>query len=145
MGALDMTAAVNTLSVPEQGCTGPTILLIEDYSDTREMIAMLLRRKGYNVVEAEDGLEGVLKAAWENPDLILMDLALPEMDGVEATRRIHSTPQLSDIPIVVLSAYLNEDVERAALAAGCVEMFPKPFDAESFLECIEVTLARRSL
>jgi CheY-like chemotaxis protein len=138
-----MTAAVNALSLPEKGCSGSTILLIEDYADTREMIAMLLRRKGYNVVEAEDGVEGVLKAAWENPDLILMDLALPEMDGVEATRRIHSTPRLSAIPIVVLSAYLNEAVERDVLAAGCVEMFPKPFDAESFLECIEVTLAKR--
>jgi CheY-like chemotaxis protein len=138
-----MTAAANTLSLPGKGCPGPTILLIEDYADTRQMISMLLRRKGYNVVEAEDGVEGVLKAAWENPDLILMDLALPEMDGVEATRRIHSTPRLSDIPIVVLSAYLNEAVERDVLAAGCVEMFPKPFDAESFLECIEVTLAKR--
>ena len=138
-----MTPAVNTLRAEEQVCPGPTILIIEDYADTREMISILLRRKGYNVVEAEDGVEGLLKAAWQNPDLILMDLALPEMDGVEATRRIHSTPKLADIPIIVLSAYLNEAVERDVLAAGCVEMFPKPFDAESFLECIEVTLAKR--
>jgi two-component system cell cycle response regulator DivK len=138
-----MTAAVNALRPPEKVSTGPTILVIEDYADTREMISMLLRRKGYNVVEAEDGIDGLLKAAWQNPDLILMDLALPEMDGVEATRRIHSMPKLSDIPIIVMSAYLNEAVERDVLAAGCVELFPKPFDAESFLECIEVTLARR--
>jgi CheY-like chemotaxis protein len=138
-----MTPAVDTLRAGEQVPLGPTILLIEDYADTREMISILLRRKGYNVVEAEDGIEGLLKAAWQNPDLILMDLALPEMDGVEATRRIHSTPKLADIPIIVLSAYLNEAVERDVLAAGCVEMFPKPFDAGSFLECIEVTLARQ--
>jgi CheY-like chemotaxis protein len=138
-----MRPAVNTISPAESVCPGPTILVIEDYADTREMISMLLRRKGYNVVEAEDGLEGLLKASWGNPDLILMDLALPEMDGVEATRRIHSTPKLANIPIIVLSAYLNEAVERDAMAAGCVEMFPKPFDAESFLECIEFTLAKR--
>jgi len=138
-----MTPAVNTIRPAEKICPGPTILLIEDYADTREMISMLLRRKGYNVVEAEDGIEGVLKAAWGNPDLILMDLALPEMDGVEATRRIHSNPKLANIPIIVLSAYLNEAVERDVLAAGCVEMFPKPFDAGSFLDCIEFTLANR--
>ena len=139
-----MTAAVDTLRPAAKVCPGPTILLIEDYADTREMISMLLRRRGYNVVEAEDGIEGLLKASWQNPDLILMDLALPEMDGVEATRRIHANPKLADIPIIVLSAYLNEAVERDVLAAGCVEMFPKPFDAGSFLECIEVTLAKRA-
>ena len=133
---------VNTVMPCAQVSNCPTILLIEDYADTRQMISMLLRRRGYNVVEAEDGVEGLLKAAWQNPDLILMDLALPEMDGVEATRRIHSTPKLSHIPIIILSAYLSDAVERDVLAAGCVEMFPKPFDADSFLECIEVTLAK---
>ena len=138
-----MTPAVSARNPGEEALAGPTILVIEDYSDTREMISMLLRRRGYNVVEAEDGIEGLLKAGWKEPDLILMDLALPEMDGVEATRRIHATPRLSEIPIIVLSAYLNDGVERDVLAAGCVEMFPKPFDAESFLECIEVTLEKR--
>jgi two-component system, cell cycle response regulator DivK len=121
----------------------PTILIIEDYSDTREMISILLQRRGYNVIEAEDGVEGLLKAGYECPDLILMDLALPQMDGVEATRRIHANPKLAEIPIIVLSSYLNDAVEKDVLAAGCVEMFPKPFDAESFLECIEITLAKR--
>ena len=138
-----MTSAVPTLDLGKQASENPTILIIEDYSDTRQMISMLLTRRGYNVIEAADGVEGIFKASWKHPDLILMDLALPEMDGVEATRRIHSTPRLADIPIIVLSAYLNEAVERDVLAAGCVEMFPKPFDAESFLECIEVTLSKR--
>ena len=138
-----MTSAAATLEFGESALANPTILVIEDYPDTRQMISMLLRRRGYNVIEAEDGVEGVLKASWKHPDLILMDLALPEMDGVEATRRIHSTPRLADIPIIVLSAYLNEAVERDVLAAGCVEMFPKPFDADSFLECIEITLEKR--
>jgi CheY-like chemotaxis protein len=138
-----MTSAVPTLELGKKTSENPTILIIEDYSDTRQMISMLLTRRGYNVIEAADGLEGLVKANWNYPDLILMDLALPEMDGVEATRRIHSTPRLADIPIIVLSAYLNEAVERDVLAAGCVEMFPKPFDAESLLECIEVTLSKR--
>jgi two-component system, cell cycle response regulator DivK len=138
-----MTLTAVTLTREMQPLSGVTILVIEDYSDTRQMISSLLRRNGYNVIEAEDGMEGLLKAGWQRPDLILMDLALPEMDGVEATRRIHGTPALADIPIIVLSAYLNQAVERDVLAAGCVEMFPKPFDADSLLECIDVTLKRR--
>jgi CheY-like chemotaxis protein len=138
-----MTAPATATNLDERRVKGPTVLLIEDYSDTREMISMLLRRQGYDVIEAGDGIEGLLKAGWLNPDLILMDLALPEMDGVEVTRRIHATPRLANIPIIVLSAYLSDAVERDVLAAGCVEMFPKPFDAASFLECIQVTLERR--
>jgi two-component system, cell cycle response regulator DivK len=121
--------------------TTRTILIIEDYSDTRQLLSVLLRRNGYKVLEAEDGLEGFLKATGTKPDLIIMDLALPEMDGIEAARRIHDTPKLSHVPIIALSAYLTPDVERAVFNAGCVEMFPKPFDSESLLECIEVTLA----
>jgi CheY-like chemotaxis protein len=121
-----------------------TILVIEDYSDTRQLLSVLLRKNGYQVLEAEDGLEGFLKATGSKPDLIIMDLALPEMDGVEAARRIHDTPKLSHIPIIALSAYLTPDVERAVFNAGCVEMFPKPFDSGSLLECIQVTLAGNS-
>ena len=89
----------------------PTILVIEDYSDTRELLSVLLRRRGYNVIEAEDGLEGLLKAGGKDPDLVLLDLALPEMDGVEVARRIHEMPKLSQIPIFVISAYLTEEIQ----------------------------------
>ena len=119
---------------------GPKILLIEDYSDTRELLSILLRKKGYNVIEAEDGIEGLLKAGLSEPDLILMDLALPEMDGIEAARRIREVPKLSHVPIFVLSAYLTEDVEEDIRAIGCMEMFGKPFDFESLLESINLTL-----
>ncbi len=121
----------------------PTILVIEDYSDTRELLSDLLTRNGYNVVEAEDGLEGLLKAAWKYPDLILMDLSLPEMDGIAVARRIHETPGLSHTPIFVVSAYLTPEVETDVRAAGCVEMFGKPFDFDSLLEAISITLAGR--
>jgi CheY-like chemotaxis protein len=117
-----------------------TILVIEDYSDTRELLAALFRRRGYNVIEAEDGVEGLLKAGWMYPDLIIMDLSLPEMDGVEAARRIHAQAKLSQIPIFVVSAYLTEAVKADVRAAGCVEIFSKPFDAEALLEKVTKTL-----
>jgi two-component system, cell cycle response regulator DivK len=123
--------------------SAPTILVIEDYSDTRELLSTLLHNNGYKVVEAEDGIEGILKAGWLYPDLILMDLSLPEMDGVEAAARIHAQAKLSHIPIFVLSAYLTEEVEKDVRKAGCVELFPKPFDANTLLERISATLNSR--
>lgn len=120
--------------------TTATILVIEDYTDTRELLTALLQRRGYNVIEAEDGVEGLLKAGWMYPDLIIMDLSLPEMDGVEAARRIHGQPKLSRIPIFVVSAYLTEAVQADVREAGCVEVFPKPFDAEVLLDKISLAL-----
>jgi CheY-like chemotaxis protein len=122
-----------------------TILVIEDYSDTRELLSVLLRRRGYNVVEAEDGVEGLLKAGWVYPDLILMDLSLPEMDGVEVARRIHAQAKLSRIPIFVVSAYLTEAVKADVRAAGCAEAFAKPFDADALIESISRTLNTESV
>jgi two-component system cell cycle response regulator DivK len=117
-----------------------TILIIEDYSDTRELLSALLRRRGYNVIEAEDGVEGLLKAGWVYPDLILMDLSLPEMDGVEVARRIHAQAKLSRIPIFVVSAYLTEAVKADIRSVGCVEIFAKPFDAEALMKSIVARL-----
>jgi CheY-like chemotaxis protein len=132
--ALAKSQAVSTAS------ESATILIIEDYSDTRELLSTMLRRKGYKVIEAEDGLEGLLKATAMYPDLIIMDLSLPEMDGVEASRRIHRQAKLTHIPIFVVSAYLTEEVEKDVCAAGCVEVFPKPFDAELLLTKISARL-----
>jgi two-component system cell cycle response regulator DivK len=117
-----------------------TILVIEDYSDTRELLSGMLRYKGFHVIEAEDGLEGLLKASANYPDLIILDLALPEMDGVEAARRIHAQPKLSHTPIFVISAFVTEDVEQDVRAAGCVEVFPKPFDVDELLAKINSML-----
>lgn len=121
-------------------CKSATILIIEDYPDTRELLSTMLRGKGYKVIEAEDGLEGLLKATAMYPDLIIMDLSLPEMDGVEAARRIHRQAKLAHIPIFVVSAYLTEDVKEDVSKAGCVEVFPKPFDAELLLRKINERL-----
>jgi CheY-like chemotaxis protein len=119
-----------------------TILVIEDYTDTRELLSVLLRREGYHVIEAEDGIEGLLKAGWVYPDLILMDLSLPEMDGVEVARRIHAQGKLSHVPIFVVSAYLTEAVKADVEAAGCVATFGKPFDPEVILDQIAAKLKR---
>lgn len=131
------TKSSGQLTAPE---TKATILIVEDYSDTREMLSILLRSRGYKVIEAEDGVEGLLKAGWVYPDLIIMDLSLPEMDGVEVARRIHAQAKLSQTPIFVVSAYLTEAVMADVHAAGCVETFSKPFDAETLLAKITATL-----
>ena len=118
----------------------PVILVIEDYSDSRTLLSSLLRAKGYEVVEARDGKEGLRQASRITPDLILMDLAMPEMDGVEATRQLRQRHILSGTPIFAISAYATADVKHDAIAAGCAEVFPKPLDIESLLGRIKARL-----
>src|SRR2546422_6979908 len=115
------------------GKGAPIILVIEDYSDSRTLLSSLLRAKGYKVIEARDGKEGVLQANRVTPDLILMDLAMPELDGVEATRQIRRRHVLSRTPIFAISAYATHEIKADALAAGCTEVFMKPLDLESLL------------
>lgn len=118
-----------------------TILVVDDYSDNRTLLSAWLRAKGFKVVEAEDGKEGVLQANRAHPDLILMDLAMPELDGVEATRQIRERQTLSTTPIFAITAYGTYDVKQDALAAGCNEVFTKPLELESLLSKIRSTLA----
>ena len=118
----------------------PLILIVEDYPDTRTLLSSLLRSKGYMVVEAGDGREGVKQANRVNPDLILMDLALPELDGVEATRQIRQRNAHSKTPIFAVSAFATSDVQQDALDAGCNEVFTKPLEIEPFLGKIRATL-----
>jgi CheY-like chemotaxis protein len=138
---MSSTAAFARSAVLPIASESRTILIIEDYSDTRELLSAMLRGKGYKVIEAEDGLEGLLKATAMYPDLIIMDLSLPEMDGVEAARRIHRQGKLAHIPIFVVSAYLTEEVKDDVCDAGCVEIFPKPFDADLLLRKISEQLS----
>jgi two-component system, cell cycle response regulator DivK len=117
-----------------------TILVIEDYADSRMLLSSLLRAKGYKVVEARDGREGLLQANRVTPDLILMDLAMPRLDGVEATRQLRKWQTLARVPIFAISAYATPDVKQDALAAGCTEVFPKPLEMERFLGRIKEAL-----
>jgi len=118
----------------------PLILVVEDYPDTRTLLSSLLRSRGYMVIEAGDGKEGVRQANRVNPDLILMDLALPELDGVEATRQIRQRQSHSQTPIFAVSAFATSDVQQDALDAGCNEVFTKPLEIEPFLGKIRATL-----
>ena len=123
----------------------PTVLVIEDYSDTRMLLSSFLRAHGFKVIEARDGKEGFIQANRVIPDLILMDLALPKMDGIETTRRIRQRHALSQTPIFAISAYATGDVARDAVEAGCTEVFGKPFEAAHLLERIHANLRSGSI
>jgi two-component system cell cycle response regulator DivK len=102
------------------------ILVVEDDPDNRRIVAKVLSVEGYHVIEATDGIEALARARAERPDLILMDLALPNVDGWEATRRLKSDPETRSIPVVALTAVAMRGDEEQARAAGCDDYLPKP-------------------
>lgn len=108
------------------------ILVIEDYPDTQDLLRLLLERSGYEVLIAGDGLEGLEKARRFLPDLIILDLALPELDGWSAARQLKADPQTAGIPIVAVTAFTLPGDRREALAAGCDGYIGKPFRAATF-------------
>ena len=110
------------------GNAPPTILVVEDFEDNRFMMRRLLEMSGYRVLEAVNGEEAVTLACSELPELILMDLSLPQLDGLAATRRIRQHPELRDLPIVAVSAHDTADFHADALAAGCNDYVTKPID-----------------
>ncbi len=105
-----------------------TILVVDDFDDTRLLLRTWLEKRGFRVVEAEDGIRAVAKAQEVRPDLIIMDIEMPEMDGFAATRKIRSIPELDGIPVVAVSAYGAEQFRSEALAAGCLEYVSTPFE-----------------
>lgn len=109
------------------------ILLIEDHEMNRDMLSRRLKRKGYEVLEAGDGLEGIDMANTSMPDLILMDMSLPELDGWEATRRLKADPNTQNIPILGLSAHAMSGDRQKGLAAGCDDYDTKPIDFKRLL------------
>ena len=116
------------------------ILLVEDNEMNRDMLSRRLGRKGYEVVIAMDGEEGVKMAQEELPDLILMDMSLPVVDGWEATRRIKAMPELQRIPIIGLSAHAMAGDREKAMAAGCDDYDTKPVDFPRLQDKIEDAL-----
>jgi len=103
-------------------------LLVEDFEDSRFMMRRLLELAGYNVVEASDGEQAVALAMQEKPALILMDLSLPKLDGLAATRQIRKCKDLGNTPIVAISAHDSPETRTEALDAGCNEYVTKPID-----------------
>lgn len=115
----------------------PTILVIEDNEMNRDMLCRRLARKGYSVLVAQDGAEGITVARAETPDLIIMDLSLPRVDGWEATKRLKADGTTSEIPIIALTAHAMSTDKDKALAAGCDDFDTKPIDFTRLLQKIE--------
>src|SRR5512141_1999185 len=105
----------------------PKILLVEDFDDTRLMMKLWLQRNGYLVIEAESGEEAILAAEREHPDLIIMDMMMPGMNGLDATQQIRQYQALKSTPIVAVSAYGADEYRRLAIDAGCNEYVSTPF------------------
>jgi CheY-like chemotaxis protein len=120
-----------------------TILLVEDNQINADMLSRRLTRRGYAVVIAGDGLRAVSEAARANPDLILMDMSLPEIDGWEATRRIKANPATAPVPIIALTAHAMLADRERSMAAGCQEFETKPVDFDRLLAKIEALLPTR--
>jgi CheY-like chemotaxis protein len=113
------------------------VLLVEDTEDNRFMMKRLLEMSSYDVVEAVNGKEAVELAIESQPDIILMDLSLPLIDGLGATRRIREVPSLAQVPIVAVSAHDTADFHNEALAAGCDAYITKPIDFAQLEELVE--------
>ena len=122
----------------------PKILLVEDNQMNRDMLSRRLKRAGYGVILAIDGREAISMARSEMPDLILMDLSLPNLDGWEATRRLKADGATKQIPVIALTAHALVDDREKALAAGCDDYDTKPVEFKRLLGKIENLLAREA-
>jgi two-component system cell cycle response regulator DivK len=121
----------------------PRILLVEDNEMNRDMLSRRLQRKGYEVLIAVDGEAGVKMAAAERPDLVLMDMSLPTVDGWEATRRIKGLPETASIPVIALTAHVMAGDRDKAIEAGCDDYDSKPVDFERLLGKIQALLRKK--
>ena len=117
------------------------ILVIEDHEDNRQLLRDLLMNSGLEMIEAVTGLDGVAMAKSHRPDLILMDIQLPGIDGYEATRRIKAEPALKDVPIIAVTSYALTGDATKAYAAGCVGYVTKPYSPRELLATIRKHLA----
>jgi two-component system cell cycle response regulator DivK len=122
---------------------GKRILVVEDEADNRQIVSDLLTNAGFELIEAEDGEKGIAAAISERPDLILMDMQLPVLDGYEATRRIKANPELRLIPIIAVTSYALSGDELKVIAAGCDGYMAKPYSPRALLAKIKATLTPR--
>lgn len=107
-----------------------TILVVDDFDDTRLLLRTWLERRGFNVIEAQNGKQAIAAAQTSRPDLIIMDVEMPELDGLSATRQIRQMDQLGNVPVLAVSAYGAEQFRDEALAAGCNEYVSTPFEPD---------------
>jgi len=127
----------------EPGPQMPRVLIVEDNVENRDMLARRLTRRGYAVAVAEDGPSGVTATRETLPDLVLMDLSLPQLDGWEATRRLKADPATREIPVIALTAHALAEDRAKALEAGCDEFDTKPVELERLLAKMTGCLATR--
>lgn len=120
----------------------PKVLLVEDNEANRDMLSRRLIRKGYDVVMAEDGGQAVQIATAEKPDIVLMDMSLPVIDGWEATRRLKAEEETRAIPVIALTAHAMAGDRERALEAGCDDYDTKPIELPRLLEKMQTLLAR---
>lgn len=120
-----------------------TILLVEDFDDTRLMMKLWLVKNGYRVLEAETGEEAISVAQRELPDLIIMDVMMPGMNGLDATQRIREYQALRRTPIVAVSAYGADEYRSIAIEAGCNDYVSTPFEPSALAELIKGLIAKR--
>jgi CheY-like chemotaxis protein len=125
-----------------EGETMPKILMIEDNEQNRDALSRRLQRHGYDVMTAVDGRQGITMAQAEIPDLILMDLNLPDVDGWEATRILKEAPETRAIPIMAMTAHAIAGDEERALQAGCDDYHAKPVEFQRLLTQIEALLTK---
>lgn len=121
----------------------PVVMLVDDYADTRQMIRYMLERHGCRVLEAANGEEAIAMAQAEPPDLILMDLNMPVLDGFNATFRIREYERTRDVPVVAVTAYDTNEFRAAASAVGCCDYVVKPLDLERLGALLERCLPHR--
>jgi CheY-like chemotaxis protein len=121
------------------------VLLVEDNEENRDALSRHLRRKGYEIIIAVDGREGVNVAREQTPDLILMDMSLPVLDGWQATQQLKTAPETRGIPIIALTAHAMAGDREKTLEAGCDDYDTKPIEFPRLLAKIEVALAKKML
>ena len=122
----------------------PKILVVEDNEENRDSLKRRLERRGFEVVVAENGQVGTEAAQREHPDLILMDMNMPELDGWEATRRIKAVPGLVNVPVIALTAHAMTGDRERAIEAGCTDYHTKPIEFAKLMTQIETILTETS-
>jgi two-component system cell cycle response regulator DivK len=113
------------------------ILIVEDNENNMYLISFILKKKGFAILQARSGEEGVELAARERPDMIIMDIQLPGIDGLDATRRIRESGTVRSVPVIALTSYAMTGDRERALAAGCTGYIEKPINPETFTDEVE--------